>query len=190
MVSLVGVNVEHSRPGPRNRGDEATHTRGITALRNVGNGDDSGASLLLEGFHLRGVTVEQMEEASEYGYTIEVSEGYDEAVTRSRLALRAEGFSIITEMHVGGMLGAEQGSGRQYLIMGAWAPPENPTIDPDPSVAMHLPCNFVVFETGASAVVAALDPADDWGEDGGDGVAGDASSALTRVFERIGATAS
>lgn len=98
---------------------------------------------------------------SEYGYTVEVPEGYDEAVIRSRLALKGEGFSIITEMHVGGMLGPSSGSERQYLIMGAWSAPvgQRPVGD-ELEVAVHLPCNVVVQETGASALVAALDPAE------------------------------
>ena len=45
---------------------------------------------------------------SDYGYAVEVDEGYDEAVVRARLALKAEGFSIITEMHVGGSWGPMQ----------------------------------------------------------------------------------
>src|SRR5918993_425443 len=57
---------------------------------------------------------------SEYGYSVEVPEGYDEAVLRARLALRGEGFSILSEMHVGGMLGPQTGSERQYLIMGVY----------------------------------------------------------------------
>jgi uncharacterized protein (DUF302 family) len=98
---------------------------------------------------------------SDYGYTVEVPEGYDEAVIRSRLALRGEGFSIITEMHVGGVLGPEAGTERQYLIMGAWSAPvsQQPVAD-ELEVAVHLPCNVVVQETGTSAIVAALDPAD------------------------------
>ena len=42
---------------------------------------------------------------TEYGYQVEVPEGYDEAVVRTRLATRGEGFSVITEMHVGEALG-------------------------------------------------------------------------------------
>jgi uncharacterized protein (DUF302 family) len=97
---------------------------------------------------------------SEYGYTVEVPEGYDEAVTRTRIALRMEGFSILTEMHVGGMLpGDEFGNDRQYLIMGIFnSEVSNKRIDSDLQVAVHLPCNFVVQEVEGGAVVAALDP--------------------------------
>ncbi len=99
---------------------------------------------------------------SDYGYAVEVPEGYDEAVLRARLALKGEGFSIISERHVGGLLGPEAGDERQYLIMGAWSPPAGHRgVDEDLQAAVHLPCNVVVQESGSSATVAALDPADD-----------------------------
>lgn len=126
--------------------------------------------------------------SGDYGYSVEVVEGYDEAVTRTRLAMRAEGFSIITEMHVGGLLGPEAGSERQYLIMGAWAPPAGEReVALDLHVAVHLPCNFVVQETGASALVAALDPAEAIEEAAPENTetAGVARAALGRVLERV-----
>src|SRR3990170_2215653 len=99
---------------------------------------------------------------SEYGFTVEVPEGYDEAVVRTRMAMRAEGFSILTEMHVGGMLegaGEDFGDKRQYLIMATYAGAmSSKRIDSDLQVAVHLPCNFVVQELPPGAVVAALDP--------------------------------
>lgn len=101
---------------------------------------------------------------SEYGFSVEVPEGYDEAVIRTRMAMRAEGFSILTEMHVGGMLqgaGEDFGDQRQYLIMGTYsAATSSKRIDSDLQVAVHLPTNFVVQEIPPIAVVAALDPAE------------------------------
>ena len=99
---------------------------------------------------------------SEYGYTVQVPEGYDEAVMRTRLALKAEGFSTLTEMHVGGMLPSDEfGSDRQYLIMGIYnVATSSARIDSDLQVAVHLPCNLVVQEVEGGAMVAALDPTD------------------------------
>jgi uncharacterized protein (DUF302 family) len=125
---------------------------------------------------------------SDYGYTVEVPEGYDEAVIRARLALKGEGFSIITEMHVGGMLGPDAGSERQYLIMGAWTlPVAKREVDDGLEVAVHMPCNVVVQESGSAAVVAALDPADqvDPADDETARLTGDARAALNRALERI-----
>jgi uncharacterized protein (DUF302 family) len=126
---------------------------------------------------------------TDYGYSVVVGDGYDEAVVRARLALRAEGFSIITEMHVGGLLGAEAGSDRQYLIMGAWGPAGSAEeLQDDLEVAMHLPCNLVVQESDTGAIVAALDPADGIASDmpGSERVAMQAHAALGRVLGRIG----
>src|SRR5688572_25081 len=123
---------------------------------------------------------------TEFGYTVEVPEGYDEAVLRTRLALRGEGFSILSEMHVGGLLSPEAGAERQYLIMGAWSGAVSEiVIDPQLKGAVHLPCNVVVQESGSSAIVAALDPAD--ATDGAvpDGLSSAARDALGRVLRKV-----
>jgi uncharacterized protein (DUF302 family) len=125
---------------------------------------------------------------SEYGYTVEVPEGYDEAVIRSRLALKGEGFSIVTEMHVGGMLGPDAGDDRQYLIMGAWSlPVRKKEVGDELEVAVHMPCNVVVQEMGDAAIVAALDPADviDVAEPDAAALTDEARAALGRVLQRI-----
>ncbi|MDQ3646614.1 MAG: DUF302 domain-containing protein [Actinomycetota bacterium] len=125
---------------------------------------------------------------TEYGYSVDVPEGYDEAVIRARLALKGEGFSILSEMHVGGMLGPEAGAERQYLIMGVWnAAVSHKQIGPDLRAGVHLPCNVVIQESGDAAVVAALDPIDavDGAEGVPEGVAEDARDALGRVLKKI-----
>lgn len=123
---------------------------------------------------------------TEYGYSAQVSEGYDEAVIRTRLALKAEGFSILTEMHVGGMLGPEAGAERQYLFMGAWSPATSSReLSSGLQVALHLPCNVVIQETGSSALVASLDPAEDPGPEVTEEVAFEARAALGRMLQRV-----
>lgn len=125
---------------------------------------------------------------TDFGYSVEVAEGYDEAVLRTRLAMKGEGFSILTEMHVGGVLGPEAGDQRQYLIMGVWNPVVSQRdVDDDMKVAVHMPCNVVVHETESAAMVAALDPTDtvDVGGEIPTSVADDARAALGRVLERV-----
>lgn len=128
---------------------------------------------------------------TEYGYSIEVPEGYDEAVVRARLALKAHGFSILSEMHVGGMLGPEAGEQRQYLFMGVWnSAVSQRRLDQELQVAVHLPCNVVVQESGSAALVAALDPADTTEIPDGTGgspaaVVEEARTALERVLRTI-----
>jgi uncharacterized protein (DUF302 family) len=128
---------------------------------------------------------------SGFGYSVPVAEGYDEAVVRARLAFRGEGFSILSEMHVGGMLGPEAGGERQYLIMGVWnsSIDQRPVGGDDMQVAVHLPCNLVVQEMGDTAVVAALDPEDVIeGVDtpAGEAIVQSARSALQRVLQTVG----
>ena len=130
---------------------------------------------------------------SDYGYAVEVPEGYDEAVIRARLALRGEGFSILSEMHVGGLLGPAADDERQYLIMGVWNNAVSQReLGPDLRAAVHLPCNVVVQERGTGAIVAALDP-DDVVEDAEgeapDELTSEARAALGRVLKRIEAPA-
>ncbi len=130
--------------------------------------------------HSAGVTVEQM---SDYGFSVAVREGYDEAVVRARLALRSEGFSILTEAHVGEMLGRDGPNERQYLIMSAFASTEVQSVgDPSVEIGFHLPCNVVVHESEAGAIVAALDPADT--VEGDDEAVRDVASAARAALER------
>lgn len=128
---------------------------------------------------------------TDYGYSVEVAEGYEEAILRTRLALKSEGFSILTETHVGGLLGPEAGTDRQYLIMGAWSPATTQSeMGGGMQVAVHLPCNVVVQETGASALVAALDPTEDLEPSNSitPELADEARAALGRVLQKTTVT--
>lgn len=176
-MDRIGMNVQEADLRPDRLGESSDRVVGVAALAHVGDHDEA-----------HGVTVVAM---TDYGYTVEVPAGYDEAVIKSRLAFKAEGFSIISEMHVGGLLGPEAGEERQYLIMGVWnGNVGERAVGEDMRVAVHLPCNLVIQETGTSAMVAALDPAEDTEEadDHGRAVAGSARSALARALGRIGAT--
>jgi uncharacterized protein (DUF302 family) len=130
---------------------------------------------------------------SDQGYSVQVAESYDEAVIRTRVALRGEGFSILTEMHVGGLLGPEAGGGRRYLIMGSWDSARVSAIkgSPDLRVATHLPCNVVVHEGDSGTQVSALDPTEDIDEADADSlrIAVEARDALERALIKISSVA-
>ena len=125
---------------------------------------------------------------AEYGYSVEVAEGYDEAIVRTRLALKREGFSILSEMHVGGLLPENAGAGRQYLFLGAWSSSVGSRpVAGDLQVAVHLPSNVVVQEDGTRAVVAVLDPADNLETQGTSSeVVEIARQAIERVLTTVG----
>jgi uncharacterized protein (DUF302 family) len=101
--------------------------------------------------------------------------------------MRAEGFSVVTEMHVGGLLEAAPGDERQYLIMAAWNTDAVQEIDADIRAAVHLPCNVVVQELKEGAMVAALDPGETVvpGTDVPDVAVDLARGAITRMLQKV-----
>ena len=124
---------------------------------------------------------------TDFGYSVDVAEGYDEAVVRTRIALRSEGFGVLTEMHVGESLGRPENE-RQYLIMGVWnSAVSQRRIDSDLQVAVHLPCNVVVQETPGGALVAVTDPNDviDTTLPEAQAVASAALEAIERMLKRV-----
>lgn len=78
---------------------------------------------------------------------------------RTRISLRAHGFSIISEMPA--PAGVGEGIGRRHLFMAVW---QQMTASSNLGgqgldLGDHLPCNVAVFEEEDWTVVAGLDPA-------------------------------
>jgi uncharacterized protein (DUF302 family) len=125
------------------------------------------------------------EEAEEYGLGVETPLAYEQAVSRTRLAMRTEGFSVLSEMPVPPQLGS--GTGRRHLFMGVWEQLVSAGnlgglgLD----VGDHLPCNLVVFEAEGTVMVAGLDPLE--GLEGWEGAstAVAARAALERVLGHV-----
>jgi uncharacterized protein (DUF302 family) len=101
-----------------------------------------------------------MFEAS-YGYT-RVLEGvtYEQALERVPLALKAEGFGVLTEIDVAATMKQKLGVDfRRYKILGACNPPlAHQALSADPLIGLLLPCNVVVFEEQGQAVVSFTNP--------------------------------
>ncbi len=86
---------------------------------------------------------------------------FDEVVTRTKAALKAEGFGVLTEINVQETLKAKIGVDfPKYVILGAC----NPTLAHEAlllenKVGTMLPCNVVVRDAGDGRTeVAAIDP--------------------------------
>jgi len=96
----------------------------------------------------------------EVGIGVRTGLGFGEAVGRTRIALRAHGFSILSEMPAPAGIGEE--TGRRHLFMGVWERliTTSNLGGPGLDVGDHLPCNVVVYEQGNSTVVAGLDPSE------------------------------
>lgn len=101
------------------------------------------------------------ERAVSYYFSKTIEAKFDDAVSRTREALKQEGFGVITEIDVRETLKSKIGVDfRPYLILGAC----NPTmayeaLQVEDKVGAMLPCNVVVQERSASTVeIAAIDP--------------------------------
>jgi uncharacterized protein (DUF302 family) len=96
-----------------------------------------------------------------YYFSKTIDAKFDDAVSRTREALKQEGFGVITEIDVQKTLKSKIGvEFRPYLILGAC----NPTmayeaLQMEDKVGAMLPCNVVVQERSARSVeIAAIDP--------------------------------
>jgi uncharacterized protein (DUF302 family) len=99
--------------------------------------------------------------SSSIGPAVELRVDFATAVVRTREALKAEGFGILTEIDLAAAFHEKLGREfRPYVILGACNPPlAYAAINADPAVGLLLPCNVTVEASGADrATVRLTDP--------------------------------
>ena len=95
-----------------------------------------------------------------YGLTAKLSVPYDEAVDKVTIALKSEGFGILTEIDVKSTLKKKLDADfRKYVILGACNPPlAHRALQAELDVGLLLPCDVIVYEEGKGSVVSIIDP--------------------------------
>lgn len=96
-----------------------------------------------------------------YGFSREVPISFEEAVERTREALKGEGFGILSEIRMDEKFSEKLDVDfRKYVILGACNPPlAFRTVQEDINIGLLLPCNVIVYEADRAerSVVAAID---------------------------------
>lgn len=85
----------------------------------------------------------------------------EEADTRTREALKEQGFGVLTEIDVQATMKKKLDEDMAgYMILGACNPKmAHQAIQLEPNVGAMLPCNVILRQDGADILVCAIDPA-------------------------------
>jgi uncharacterized protein (DUF302 family) len=99
--------------------------------------------------------------ANDYGIRIVLDLSFADAVERTKAALTAEGFGVLSEIDMQEKLREKLGvEVDPYLILGACNPPlAYKALQAEPEIGLLLPCNVIVYaKPNGQTVVAAVDP--------------------------------
>ncbi|MGC2047570.1 MAG: DUF302 domain-containing protein [Gallionella sp.] len=89
-----------------------------------------------------------------YGFGKTVKMSFKDAISKTKEALKAEGWGVLTELDVCRTMKEKLNKDiPPYLILGACnAPLADRALEAEPSIGLLMPCNFVVREDKAGTV--------------------------------------
>lgn len=95
-----------------------------------------------------------------YGYSKEVSMGFDEAVAKTKEELKKEGFGVLTEIDVKKTLKEKiDVDYDNYLVLGACNPQfAHKALQAEKEIGLLLPCNVIVYSKENKTIVSAINP--------------------------------
>ena len=96
-----------------------------------------------------------------YGFGTTVALPYEQAVERTRVALKAQGFGVLTEIDVKQTMKAKLDVDfLPYIILGACNPGlAHRALSTDLGIGLLLPCNVVVYDNSdGTSTIEVMDP--------------------------------
>ena len=132
---------------------------------------------------------------SNFGFSKTIDLPFEQAVEKTRSALKDEGFGVLCEIDLKEKLKEKLGVDfRKYVILGACNPPlAYKTLQQEINIGLLLPCNVIVYEAdeAGKSVVAAINARQMLSIVGGinatlDSVAAEVNEKLTRAVAQVG----
>jgi uncharacterized protein (DUF302 family) len=98
--------------------------------------------------------------SEEIGFEIRIDKPYDEAVKMVTIALKTEGFGVLTQIDVRATLKEKLGEEfRPYVIIGACNPPlAHRALTTESEVGLMLPCNITVEADAGGSLIRIANP--------------------------------
>ncbi|HEX2910137.1 MAG TPA: DUF302 domain-containing protein [Chloroflexia bacterium] len=122
-----------------------------------------------------------------YGFGKKISLPYEEAIERTRAALKEQGFGVLTEIDIKKTMKEKRGIDfRPYTILGACNPLlAHQALEAELDIGLLLPCNVVVYEEDGGSVVKAMDPQAALGIVGNDSIEAVAREARSKLEKAL-----
>jgi uncharacterized protein (DUF302 family) len=95
-----------------------------------------------------------------YGYSKEVPYDFPQALEKTNLALKEQGFGVITSIDVKKIMKEKLNQNLEdYIILGACNPEfAHKALITEKEIGLLLPCNVIIYVSNGSTVVSALNP--------------------------------